>query len=104
MLIAISQILNGLPILKNEQNAPLAALLAFLFGGIGLGIYLRSWIDFGVSFAIGIAVFVLTELLIPGSNLWLIAATIVGLYGYLRVVNSNQRREARFHAPRPAQP
>jgi uncharacterized membrane-anchored protein YitT (DUF2179 family) len=35
-------LMDNLPALQSEKNPVLAGLIGFLFGGIGLGIYLRG--------------------------------------------------------------
>lgn len=39
-------ILNKLPVLRKRKIPSLAFVIGFLFGGIGLGLYFRSFIDF----------------------------------------------------------
>lgn len=86
--------LAKLPALERERRPNVAAAIGFFFGGIGLGIYFRSFIDFVLPIAI-------TILLIVGSNQlgtglaslgWLAGAIIASLYGYYRAQQSNEAR------------
>ena len=45
MLEQIAQIMNPLPPLRARKRPWLAFVLGFLFSGIALGIYFRSWVD-----------------------------------------------------------
>ena len=77
---------NLLPILKEEKDPTIAFLLGVFFGSLGLGIYLRSFLDF-----LGPSIFLIVAV-ISSSNIILIPGFIItGIYGFLRVLNSNQR-------------
>jgi len=84
MMDLINDFLNNLPPLKERKDPNTAAILGVLFGGIGLGIYLKSVVDFLIPIFITI---VLINVL-PGLGL-LGGAIIAGLWGYFRVENSN---------------
>lgn len=76
-----------LPPLHSEKSPGLACLLGFLFGGIGLAIYLRSFVDFVLPVTVGILLFTMTSIAEVG---WLAGACIAGTYGYMRVLHSNR--------------
>jgi hypothetical protein len=73
--------------LKQHKNVAVAAVLAFLFGGIGLGIYLRSWRDFAVALAIGLALS--SVALKAGPFGFLIVGAALAAYAVARVYRSN---------------
>jgi len=77
---------DKMPVLHSQKNAALACLLGILFGSIGLGLYFKSFEDF----VICTVVIMLLLLTIPGIGI-LLAAFLVGAYGYFRVINSNER-------------
>ena len=87
MFDVVKGILDNLPPLRGKKNEHLAALLGFAIGGIGLGIYLRSVIDFFVPVFFAV---VLGAMLGPGFG-WLGGALIAAIWGFIRVVNSNTR-------------
>jgi hypothetical protein len=78
-----------------RTNPQLAAAIGFLFGGIGLAIYFRSFVDFVVPIGIAIiAQLVVTKLV--GADVvlgWLAGAIIASIYGLSRSVDSNNRLE-----------
>ncbi|MGC1199352.1 MAG: hypothetical protein WA882_20835 [Geitlerinemataceae cyanobacterium] len=84
MMDLINEFLNNLPPLKERKDSNIAAILGFLFGGIGIGLYFKSAVDFLVPCFIWL---VLTAVL-PGIGT-LAGAVICGLWGYFRVENSN---------------
>ena len=73
--------------LPEKKNPLLAAVLGFLFGPIGVGIYFRSWMDGLVCMGVFLFLAMTGILAIPG---WWFAAG----YGVVRAVNSNKQREA----------
>lgn len=75
-----------LPALKRKRNPTTAAIIGFCFGGIGLGIYFASFIDFIIP--IMIAIGMLTVLSQVG---WLGGAIVAALWGYFRAVSSNEK-------------
>lgn len=77
-----------LPPLSKSKNSQIAAVLGFLLGGIGLGIYFLSFIDFLIPILFA---FLLTAVLPSLEGAWLVGAIIAALWGYLRVVDSNSR-------------
>jgi hypothetical protein len=56
----------------------------FLCGGLGLGIYFKSFVDFLMPLALTIAASVTL-----GKAGWLAGSTICGTYGYYRALTSN---------------
>jgi hypothetical protein len=86
--------LSKLPVLKKERNPNVAGAIGFLLGGVGLGIYFRSFIDFLVPLGIVVALVAMSSSIAAGlaSLGWLGGAVIAGLYGYYRARQSNERR------------
>ena len=64
-------------------------MIGFLFGGLGLGIYLWSVVDDFIP----IAIVIILWKLIGGAGI-LGAAVVAGLYGFARVTSSNERLAA----------
>lgn len=87
MIDAIERIMTGLPVLHDDKSPDLAAFLAFLGGGIALGIYFRSMIDFFIPVAIAVALSV-----VFGDAGFFGGALVACLYGFFRAQDSNQRR------------
>jgi hypothetical protein len=58
----IKEALTRLPPIRDKKNPLIAGLLGFLLGGLGLGLYFRSWADFIVP----ILVFMGLSIMIPG--------------------------------------
>ena len=93
MLSETFKMLDRLAPLHKPKSAGLAAVLGFLFGGIGLGIYLRSFVDFLFPLGLVIAASVLSTgfaSLDPQVGV-LAGAIVASLWGYFRVENSNLR-------------
>ena len=90
MLEQIARIMNPLRPLRARKTPWLAFVLGFLFSGIALGIYFRSWVDFVVSTIIWLAL-----IATPGDAGFWAGAVIGALWGLLRAVNSNERLEER---------
>ena len=99
----ITKVLDGLPIIKPSKDPGVALIVGFLLGGLGLGIYLRSFVDLLAPVA---ALFVL---LFVGMGAqveslgFLGGALFAAAYGYLRVQNSNDRLTAAGAARREGQ-
>jgi hypothetical protein len=75
--------------LNGIKNPFVAAACGFLFGGIGLGLYLKSFKDFLIPFALLFAVAILG---VPtGEALMLAVPFIWAAYGYYRVKTSNAK-------------
>ena len=79
--------------LGGRKNPQIAAVLGFLFGGIGLGIYFLSFVDFLIPLGITIVLAVVLPGLVDiDTGLAILFGSIVAaLWGYLRVVDSNSR-------------
>lgn len=84
MMDLINEFLSNLPPLKERKDSGTAAILGFLFGGIGLGIYLKS----PVNFLIPIFITLVLGAVLPSIGI-LVGAVVSGLWGYFRVENSN---------------
>lgn len=81
--------LTRLSPLNGKRNESLAAIIGFLFGGIGLAIYLRSVVDGLLPLLI---VLVMPSLGVDSFSAILIGGIIAALWGYFRVQDSNQRQ------------
>ena len=92
----IDKILNKLHVLHAKKSENLSALLGFLFGGIGLGIYFRSFIDVLIPVVTLVVLTALSERAadVAATYGWLMGAIFSSLYGYLRARNSNERLDA----------
>ncbi len=81
-----------LPALKKERSPNVAAAVGFFFGGIGLSLYFRSFIDFVLPVAIMIGLILAAGSL--GAELaslgWLAGAILASVYGYYRALQSNE--------------
>jgi len=89
----IFKMLDRLAVLHAMKSAGLAAVLGFAFGGVGLGIYFRSFVDFLIPIALVITATVLSTgfaQLDPQIGV-LAGAIVASLFGYFRVENSNLR-------------
>lgn len=93
MMPEIFKLMDRLAPLQDPKNSSFAAFLGFVLGGIGLGLYLRSFIDFVFPIALAIAALVLwTGLANLDAGIGALAgATIASMWGYFRVENSNRR-------------
>lgn len=84
----INTILAALPVLKKPKNPGLAAIIGFIAGAIGVGLYTWSLLDFAICFLVA----VIAGIAIGGSGAgWLLGAAFAGVYGALRVIDSNKR-------------
>jgi hypothetical protein len=86
----VTRISNPFPPLKTQKSPRLAFVLGFLFNGIGLGIYFRSWVDLIVP-TIASIVWLMLIAALHHSELWIGVLAIGGLWGLLRTVSSNER-------------
>ena len=86
MVEQIAQVMNPLPPLRARKRPWLAFVLGFLFSGIALGIYFRSWIDLVLPTVIWLALIVTPS----DAGFWA-GAVLGGLWGLLRAMNSNER-------------
>ncbi len=77
--------------LKTKKDPVVAAIAGFVLGGIGLGLYLRSWVDFLLPSGMLIAIMVLG---IPFGELpTLFIPFFWAIYGYRRVKASKAKLE-----------
>jgi hypothetical protein len=75
--------------LASKKDPVVAAIAAFALGGVGLGIYLRSWVDFFVPF---LMLLILGVIAIPtGGLLAYFAPVFWAVYAYRRVKASNAK-------------
>jgi hypothetical protein len=97
----IIKAVEALPTLRKPKKPGAAAAIGFLFGGIGLGLYFRSFIDFLLPLAAAFALVLTSSAL--GSKLtsvgWLGGAALVGVYGFFRAQDSNKRLAVPVPAP-----
>ena len=78
--------------LKQKKDPVVAAVLGFALGGLGLGLYFRSWTDFFMPILIWITIMVLG---VPtGEVLLLTAPFFCAAYGYRRAKASNAKLDA----------
>ena len=83
MIDGIEQMMRQLPPAYGK-DAGVACIIGFVFGGLGLAIYLRNVVD--LVFPVAITLFVSAFL---GVQLgWLAGAIVASLYGYFRVTVS----------------
>ena len=80
----VGALLRQLPPLGQRRNPTIASVVGFALGGIGLAIYLRSFIDFIVPVLLGAAM-----LYFVGDLGWLAGAALASAWGYARVTVSN---------------
>lgn len=88
MIEGMLKIFDRLAPLGRRKNSQVAAVVGFLTGGIGLGVYLVSFVD--VVIPIGVVI-VLTAVNVAPEVGWLAGAIVASIYGYLRVESSNAR-------------
>ena len=88
----IRGIFEKMPPLLKERNPRVAALVGFLFGGIGLGIYFRTFVDFALPFLFSFVALMILGPVIGdlGKGAWLIVGAIGSVYGYYRTITSNE--------------
>jgi len=85
---------SWLPPLRKERSPAKAAIIGLLFGGLGLGLYFKSVIDFviPVLFSIATAVVGLAVAHKTGSTVGFFGAyTVTARWGYKRARQSNTR-------------
>lgn len=81
MLESIESMMRKLPPPAPGKSANVACLLGLLFGGIGLGIYLKTVVDF----VFPVALAVLASVIFGPEAGWVGGALVAGMYGYFRV-------------------
>jgi hypothetical protein len=85
MLEQIARVMSPLPPIRERKRPWLAFVLGFLFSGIALGIYFRSWVDLIVPTVIWLVL-----IATPGDAGFWAGAVIGGLWGLLRAINANE--------------
>jgi hypothetical protein len=81
--------LRKLPRLHTKKNPTWALVIGFLTGGIGLGIYLRSFVDMLIPIVLYFGVLAFSQQAqVLG---WTLGPMVVAVYGYFRVQESNDR-------------
>jgi hypothetical protein len=79
--------------LPRRRSAAAAAIIGLLFGGIGIGIYFRSFLDFVVCSAL--TMIVSMAFVVSGSPMTLLLCMCApALYGFHRVRTSNVKLAA----------
>jgi hypothetical protein len=99
MIDTITKVMDKAAPLKRHKNPQLAAVIGFVLGGIGLGIYFMSFVDFLIPVGIAIAATVTFSALNTGLIGLLAGAIIAALWGYFRAINSNERLEKAEQSP-----
>ncbi len=75
--------------LKTKHDPFLAAIAGFALGGVGLGLLLRSWVDFFVPFIMFVVIGVIA---VPTGEVFAIFTPVFwAIYGYRRVKASNAK-------------
>jgi hypothetical protein len=87
----IEALARTLPPLKRPKHPVVAAIVAVLFGGFGLALYLRSWVDAGLA-AASIALILMLSSAGAGVGALAIFA-VLGQYAWARVHASNRQLE-----------
>lgn len=82
----IFKLLDKIEPLKKKKNPSIALIVGFIFGGVGLCIYFRTVID--ILITVSISVLLAVTLNFGGV---LLGATVSGLWGYFRVIASNEK-------------
>lgn len=91
-MMNLLELLDRLPPLKIRVSPNRALVIGLLTGCIGLPIYFRSQTDFFILILVQILIVALAgTFTLPGAIA--ICISYQGLYGYLRAVISNRRRE-----------
>ena len=86
-------IAEELPALKSKKDPVIAAVAGFALGGIGLGLYLQSWLDFLLPGLILIGL-VIVSTFTAGLPL-LFVPVVWAIYGFRRCRASNAKLERR---------
>lgn len=89
MIEFTNALFDKLPALPSRKDPNIAALLGFVLGGIGLGIYFVSFVDFLIPIFIAIVLGVtIGDIGVLGG------ALLSALWGYFRALNSNSKLDA----------
>lgn len=92
----LMDLFNRLPTLKKHKSENVAAILGFLFGGIGLAIYFWSIIDL----LFPVVVVIVLSIALKGGG-WLIGAIFASFYGWFRARSSNESIDKAVVPPPP---
>src|SRR5690349_16562155 len=85
-----------LPPTRKERNPVMAAIIGFLFGGIGLGLYFKSVIDFLIPVGFAVATAVLAAAASAPSGAGFVGGCMIAArWGYHRARQWNARLAAR---------
>jgi hypothetical protein len=85
-----------LPPMREKINPVTAGIIGFLFGGIGLGLYFKSIIDFFIPVGFAVATTIIAVAVsAPSSTGYLSGCIIAARWGYYRARQSNARVTAR---------
>jgi hypothetical protein len=85
-----------LPATRKQRSPVTAAIIGFLFGGIGLGLYFKSVLDFLIPVAFAVATVALAAAAsAPSSTGYLGGCMIAARWGYYRARQSNARLAGR---------
>jgi len=87
---------NRLPTLRKHKSENVAAIVGFLFGGIGLALYFWSIIDLLFPVVVAIAL----GIVLKGGG-WLIGAIFASFYGWFRARSSNESLDKAAMPPPP---
>lgn len=80
MIETVEHTMKKLPPVRGKV-AGVAAVIGFLFGGVGLAIYFRNIVDLFFPVTVAIAV-----TFVAGADIgWLAGALLAAMYGYFRV-------------------
>jgi hypothetical protein len=86
-------LMKKLPPLNKQKDPAWAIVIGFVTGGIGLGLYLRSFVDTLIPVILAVGVFVFCkEAQVLG---WTLGPFVVAVYGFARVQESNERLAAK---------
>jgi hypothetical protein len=77
----LEKLMRKLPPVPEGRSAGIACVIGFLFGGIGLAIYLWNIVDLVVP----VFVVLLASAILGVQGGWLLGALFAALYGYFRV-------------------
>ena len=98
----IQALAQTMPPLKRRKHPIVAAVVAVLFGGLGLALYLRSWVDAGLAATAMVIVLMLTS---AGAGICtLVIFAVLGQYAWARVHASNRQLEQGTQAAPGADP
>lgn len=77
-----------------RRDPVVTGFIGFLFGGIGLGLWLRSWFDLFAPVALAVMTFVVLDSY-HYSYGWAVGAGVCAVYGFFRADSINRRLDRR---------